>query len=245
MATYNLGSLGTTPQTRTDTVSSGVNNTDIFQFTLGSTRNINIALTGIAGSEQAALTLYKDSNNNGVLDSTDQKIVGTFDGGGDIEDDALINYRSQAAGTYFAKVTYGAGSSVDYKISLSATGAGSPSNLLPTEVEVGNLNSQYYATFNDVINNQDTSDIYHFNLDTNDVAFTASLTGLSADADIRLIKDFNGNGVVDAGEQIARSAFSGTYSEEINANLDAGDYYVQVFQYSGNTSYNLSLVGLS
>ncbi|HEY9852219.1 MAG TPA: pre-peptidase C-terminal domain-containing protein [Leptolyngbyaceae cyanobacterium] len=245
MTTYNLGSLGTTPQTRTDTVSSGVNNTDIFQFTLGSTRNINIALTGITGTEQAALSLFRDTNNNGVLDSTDQRIVGTFDSGGDIEDDALINYRSQAAGTYFAKVTYGAGSLVDYKISLSATGAGSPSNLLPTEINVGNLNSQAYATFTDYISNQDTVDTYKFNLNTDDVAFTASLTGLSADADIRLIRDFNGNGVVDAGERIASSALSGTSPEQINTTLDAGDYFIQVFQYSGSTSYNLSLIALS
>jgi Bacterial pre-peptidase C-terminal domain len=240
MATSNLGSLTNTPKILTDTVTSTEgDNTDIFQFNLGFTRNINIALTDITGTEQAALSLFKDSNGNGVLDSTDQVVSRTFDDG---TSDAAINLRSQTAGTYFAKVTYGAGSPVDYKISLSAGTPGTASNLLPKEVEVGVLDS---ASYDNLINNSDTSDTYHFSLVNDNVAFSLSLNQLSADADVRLIKDFNSNGVFDVGEVIARSSNIGALPESINANLNAGDYFVQVYQYSGSTTYNLTMVALA
>jgi len=41
-----------------------------------------------------------------------------------------------------------------------------------------------------------TSDLYHFSVGT-DTTFSLSLTGLSVDADVRLIRDTNSNGIVD------------------------------------------------
>lgn len=240
MALLNLGSLTNSPIVRSESVTS-TDTRDIFQFTLGSTRNINIALTGVDGLEQVALSLFRDSNNNGVLDSSDLTVFRTFDQG---SSDATINLRSQSSGRYFARVTYAAGSPVNYNIALSSTSPGSPSNLLPKEIEVGSLYNQSVA-YDDLINNADTSDTYHFTLETNDVAFSLSLNQLIADADVRLIKDLDKDSVVDAGEVIASSQRGGTLSESIYANLNAGEYFVQVYQYSGATSYNLTMIGLS
>jgi hypothetical protein len=64
---------------------------------------------------------------------------------------------------------------------------------------------------------------------------------LSNDADVRLIRDANNNGIIDSGEEITRSSSGSTYSEGINWSLGVGNYFVQVYQYSSDTNYNLSL----
>jgi hypothetical protein len=59
------------------------------------------------------------------------------------------------------------------------------------------------------------------------------LTGLKADADVQL---FNSSGMA-----IASSTYASTTAEAISFNsLGAGDYYVRVYQFSGDTQYNLS-----
>ncbi|MFB2981296.1 hypothetical protein [Microseira sp. BLCC-F43] len=245
MATFNLGALSNTPISRNEQVSSS-DRTDIFQFSLGSKRNFNLALTGLPTGVQAAVSVYKDTNNNSILDAGDQIVASTFHDG-TTNADSAINRQAFTAGTYFAKVTYGSGDPIDYKLFLSATAPGpgtiSPSNLLPKEIEIGDLlglTGVGSRTFDDLIGNGDTADVYHFRVDY-DATFRAALTGLSADADIRLIKDFNSNGIVDPGETIARSMNGYTAPESITASLDAGDYFFQVYQYSGDTTYRLNL----
>ena len=253
MSLFKIGSVPFTPNPPkffNDTVTP-TNSTDIFQFSLLSSKSINIALSGITDGEAVALTLFKDKNNNGILDSTDTKIQATFDDGKNNQDDATINIRSLTAGTYFAQVTYSKFSSVNlvnYQIGFSSTSPGSATNLLPKEVELGNLD---YASYQDQwLDDSDTSDTYHFTLDTNDVEFRLSITGLTGDADVRLIRDSNNNGFFDPGEVVARSMNLGTASEYITRNqpdtwLDAGSYFIQVYQYSGNISYDLSAIVLS
>lgn len=245
MATFNLGALSSTPISQDEQVSSS-DRTDIFQFSLGSKRNFNLALTGIPTGVQAGVSVYKDTNNNSVLDEGDSVVASTFHDGTTNTDDA-INRQAFTAGTYFAKVTHGSGDPIDYKLFLSATAPGpgtiSPSNLLAKEIEVGDLlglTGVGSQRFDDLIGNADTSDVYHFRVDY-DATFRAALTGLSADADIRLIKDFNNNSIVDPGETIARSMNGYIAPESITASLSAGDYFFQVYQYSGDTTYRLNL----
>ncbi len=245
MATFNLGVLSSTPIAREEEVSSS-DRTDIYQFSLGSKRNFNLALTGLPTGVQAAVSVYKDTNNNSIFDEGDQIVASTFHDG-TTNTDAAINRQAFSAGTYFAKVTYGSGDLIDYKLLLSATPPGpgtiSPSNLLAKEVEIGDLlglTGVGSRTFDDLIGNGDTADVYHFRVDY-DATFRAALSGLSADADVRLIKDFNNNQIVDPGETIARSMNGYIAPEFITASLDAGDYYFQVYQYSGDTTYRLNL----
>ncbi|MGV0027755.1 PPC domain-containing protein [Phormidesmis priestleyi] len=69
-----------------------------------------------------------------------------------------------------------------------------------------------------------------------------SLTRLSADADVRVIRDGNHNGIVDSGEVIAASEQINALAESLNIQgLGVGDYYVQVYQAGGGTSFNLNL----
>lgn len=87
-------------------------------------------------------------------------------------------------------------------------------------------------TFTDWLGSTDTRDYYRFTLDDTSI-FNLTLEGLSADADVRLL-DGSGN-------TIATSNRSGNTSESINRTLDAGDYFIQVYPWSSNTSTNYSL----
>lgn len=116
-----------------------------------------------------------------------------------------------------------------------------PGNTLNTAHDIGSLSATY--TTSNFVGSSDTSDFYGFSLDGTS-NFNLSLTGLSSDADVRLIQDLNGNSIFDydLGEQIAYSNFGSTFDESINLqSLAAGDYFVQVYQYSGDTDYNLNL----
>jgi FG-GAP-like repeat len=71
--------------------------------------------------------------------------------------------------------------------------------------------------------------------------FTASLTELTGDADVRLIHDINGNSTIDDGEIKAWQWERGNKDETIRSFLNAGTYLVQVLGYNGQAAgYKLS-----
>ncbi|CCI14433.1 hypothetical protein MICAE_2560001 [Microcystis aeruginosa PCC 9806] len=86
----------------------------------------------------------------------------------------------------------------------------------------------------------DTSDFYRFSV-FGSRQLTAVVNGLSSDADLRLIRDIDSDGILDAGELVASSTNLGTSPESINRLLGTGDYYLQVYQFSGDTNYNLGV----
>jgi hypothetical protein len=122
-----------------------------------------------------------------------------------------------------------------------------PPNLLPTEVDGGTLFHGDVLTYYDWIGNTDTADVYKFNLDSySNVDIT--LTGLSNDADIRLIQDSNNNDIVDEGESqsLFASNNGGITDENISFSLHGGNsFYIQVYQYTGDTSYELHVAASS
>lgn len=246
MSQVNLGSLTSTPQLGSLHQLTIAESTDVFQFSVGSSSsNINLALKNISSGDDADLRLYRDSNNNGVLDSSDQLIKSSTYSS---NHDEAINVQAQAAGTYFAQVSrYAGGSSgnVSYNLFLSSTSVSQPSNLLSHEIEVGSLTKPSSwienRAFSGRVDSTNTSDIYHFGVDRTSI-LTLRLDGLINDADIRLINDSNRNGVVDQGEVLGTSNNNGITSEAISATLQPGnDYYVEVYQFSGDTTYNLSM----
>jgi hypothetical protein len=221
--------------------------TDIYRFEITSTKNINLSLHDISSGDDADLYLYRDSNGNGVLDGADTFVDSSVQGSN--KDDAITVQGE--AGTYFAEVSrYDSGSSgdVEYTLNFSATelypSATTAPNLLPNEFDGDILSWGETYTNNDWVGNTDTSDVYRFSLeDYSDV--TVTLTGLSDDADIRIVQDFNSNQCVDVGLPYEVSFFSrngSTSDESISFELHGGNsFYVQVYQYSGDTSYQLQV----
>lgn len=243
MADYDIGALDSSNYSAPSTYSAdyySVSNstdpyysTDVFEFDLYSTSDINVAIDPYNGD--ADIALYFDSNYNGYLDSYDTYVAGSAAGG---TTDDSINVADQGAGTYFAQVYYydSADGYVNYNLDVSATADYTPSNLLPVEYDAGYLYSD--QTYYESVGNYDTSDTYYFSLDVYQ-GVDIYLDGLSSDADIRLIYDSNANGVVDDTDEVTRSAAGGTTSEYINEEF-SGSYFLQVYQYTGDTSYTVT-----
>lgn len=238
MTTYNysVGTLTETALTRSNYLTNETDSRDVYQFSTTSTSDINLSLSRISSGDDADLRLYRD-NGNGYFDSGDQWITSSSASGN--RDDA-INARGDA-GTYFAEVVrYSPGSTgtVNYNLALSATSPYSPSNLLPKEIDLGDLSSD--TTRSGYISNYNTTDVYSFSLDFYE-GTNISLTGLSADADIRLYQDNNNNGIVDTNELVRSSTSGGSSSEYISGIDLSGNYFLMVSQFgSSSTSYNLN-----
>ncbi|WP_414586504.1 pre-peptidase C-terminal domain-containing protein [Scytonema sp. PCC 10023] len=237
MSDYDVGVLPSNgnPVIRNDLTLTPGEPTDVFEVRINSTRNINVALTGISAGDDADLRLYQDSNGNGRFDANSDQLVASSTRGGNNDDS--INLADRAAGTYFAQVSRYSTSNgnVTYDLALSTA---NPSNLLPREFNLGNLSGDVTRTGR--IDNNNTSDVYAFSLGSFEgVNITPS--GLSPDLGIRLIHDRNGDRNVDSGDQTVQSVTGGTNSEPLYRIDDAGSYYLQVYQLgNGSTNYNLT-----
>lgn len=232
MANYFVGTAGTTPITRNNFSVTTSDSTDVFAFDVfGSNQNINLNLHNIRGGD-ADLRLFRDGNGNGIVDSADSLVASSIRGG---SSDDSVNVSGLNGGRYLAQVNrFSGNSSVFYDIDISTA---RPSNLLSREVNVGTLTSD--RVFTGAINNGNTADVYAFTLPTF-AGVNITLDGLSSDADIRLIRDGNNNGVVDSGEVVASSTRGGSLSDTIsNTNL-SGNYLLQVYQFSGSTNYRVT-----
>jgi subtilisin family serine protease len=223
---YDAGTLSATPTALVDRINSDTP-TDYYLFSLRQTSNFNLALTELTADASVQLI----SQNGVVLDRFTQVNLA----------DKAIN-QTLDAGTYYVRISHESGeTSYDLKLSATPTSpADTPSNLLPTEFDLGTLGNAAINVEKSV-GNTNTADVYRFNLDTAG-SLSLSLLGLSADADLRLVHDTNNNGIVDPGEEIARSQNRNTLAEAIGIpTLEAGTYFAQVYQYSGNTDYTLRL----
>lgn len=115
-----------------------------------------------------------------------------------------------------------------------------PNGTLETAENKGTFNDGT-LTFSDSLGyNGDQNDFFSFYVD-NRTNLNLRLSGLSVDANLRLIKDLNGNKQIDSNELIAASKLSGTLVDSVSQILETGDYYIQVFSgvTGSQTNYNL------
>lgn len=224
---------------------------DLFTFETESNSSINLNLHDISDGDNANLRLYQDTDGDKVLDFG-EPLLDTSMKPGSAND--TINYRAEA-GDYIAVVSYANGNSdpdsyLTYSLDISATDTAS--NLLPVDEFVF---VDYYVggNFNQIdqsVGDSDTSDVFYFQVpaipSSGDYPVEIRLDGLSSDADMRLIDD-DGDNIVDSesyycdddDEVIARSTNGSNDPEMIRAYLEPGDYYLQVYQFSGDTDYHL------
>jgi hypothetical protein len=226
LATARSLTLGATPLTITDFVGDGDRN-DYYRFSLSSGNALNLSLTQL--TSDIDLELIRDINGNGTVDSGDVVARSVRAG----SNDESITLANLAVGTYFVRVYQFSGNS-NYTLRLSTS---DPSDLLVDEFVLATPGSDVIGS----VSNSNTSDTYRFSLTTPGV-FTASISDLSADADIRLISDRNNNGIIDAGEVIAQSIRGSTLVDSLTQSLEAGTYFFQVYQFSGETQYRLQVV---
>ncbi|MEG4442313.1 S8 family serine peptidase [Microcoleus sp. AT9_B5] len=96
-------------------------------------------------------------------------------------------------------------------------------------------------TIADSVSNARPDGLYRFTLPaTSDFKLTVS--GLTADVDVAVIKDINGDNSIDFTDIIASSQQPDLSPEAIDLNaLTAGTYFVRVYQYQGSTNFSLNL----
>ncbi len=112
-------------------------------------------------------------------------------------------------------------------------------NQLSQARDLGVLSST--QTLADSVSNARPDDLYRFTLQANS-DFKLTVSGLTADVDVALIKDINGDNSIDFTDIIASAQESGLSPESIDINgLAAGTYYVRIYQFQGSTNFTLNL----
>jgi len=240
MAEFNFGTLirDANPVGKREFVGNG-DIKDTYSFRLENDNNINIALTNMTAN--ADVRLFRDFNGNGLRDTNDSEISTSSIRFGNQPESINVSsaLTNVDAGSYLIEVDRVGTVNTEYDLRVSTNAISKPSNLVTAEIEVGTLTAS--RTFNEAIVNSDTSDTYHFAVSSSR-NFRFNLSGLSGDMDIRLINDRNNDSVVDSSEIIAKSIATDNQSESITQFLTPGStYYLQVYQHSGVSSYNLNM----
>jgi hypothetical protein len=207
---------------------------DFYQFTLPTASRVGLVLDNLTAD--ADLQLIQDANNNGTVDTGE--ILGSSTAGG-ISQELLT--RELPQGTYLMNVSQFRGNS-NYNLTLFTEPLtftpDTAGNSLPAARNAGQLVTT--INFSEFVGDLDPNDFYRFEL-AKPANVRVSLAELSADADLRLIQDINGNGAVEQTEILRESLNVGAVGEGVDANLETGAYFVQVAQGSGNTNYNLTI----
>jgi subtilisin family serine protease len=212
-AATNLGTVGATALTRTDALSA-TDTVDFYRFSITGTNNF----VASAGSLSADASLF-------LLDSNGQEIARAAAPGNVTE----TIKRVLSTGTYYLQVVRVSGAT-SYTLRTSAIAPDKAGNSSRAAQNLGTISGT--REFYDAITSGDRDDFYKFTLAQNS-NLNVSLTGLRADAEISLLDS--------QGRLIVSSTNSGTTSEVITRAVSAGTYFIRVYQYSGDTNYNLSI----
>jgi trimeric autotransporter adhesin len=199
----------------------GTDSNDYYRFELSQSSEFTLDLNGLSGDADVQL-----------LDSSGDVITSSSRAGSTAE--SIV--QQLTSGTYYIRV-YPYVGSANYNLSLSAVSNGpadGAGNSLGAARNIGALSGS--RAFQDYVGTIDTNDYYRFNL-TQTSDFNLVLDGLSADADVELL---NSSGQIIQGSY---GAFAG--SESVARRLNAGDYYIRIYPYSGNTNYNLRLSAIA
>lgn len=190
---------------------------DYYRFTISQRSSVRIELTNLI----ADIDIRLMNANQSILASSTR-------GGSDSE---LINLTLDA-GTYFVHVYPWGSASSRYTMSLDVTALMPPDragNTFGDARNIGTINSA--TTFSDFVSaSGDSLDYYRFNV-TQTSNTSLFLSGLSANADMYLY-DSQQN-------WITGSWNTGTQSESINRQLNAGTYTVLIYGNTGETNYTL------
>ncbi|AFY85211.1 S8 family serine peptidase [Oscillatoria acuminata] len=220
-----------------------------YRFTLDSPSDVSLVLNGAMGD--ADLYLAEDVNQNNKIDYG-EIIASSMN---DATSSESIN-RSLPAGTYFVEVNRYEGSPI-YSLNLQATPRTDVppdyvGNTLAEAFYLGDLTNAGIISVDEIlasagipvpeqVGDLDPVDIYRFSLATPN-QLQVTLDGLSADADVKIGIDRNQDGIISFDEVIGREIRIGTEAENIYIPaLVAGEYYILVEQYSGDTTYNVTV----
>ncbi|MCT7949613.1 hypothetical protein NG798_07425 [Ancylothrix sp. C2] len=239
MATYDIGFLVGSPSFGEFVGVAAPQ--DIYRFALDSVGQLTVGLSNL--TDNADIYLYLDRNNNGLAE-LNELITGSANLG-------VANERISGllgAGIYLAQVTNVFTSNTNYSLNLSYQTTGlqdSVGNTANTALNIGFLGIPPLL-FNEFVGQADTRDFYRFSLGAA-ADFSGLLYQLSQNANLRLFRDDDNNGILDEDELVVASTNLGVAEDSINIPLPGGNYYVLVdngsdlFNAGADTQYLLSL----
>ncbi|NJR60233.1 MAG: hypothetical protein HC769_16170 [Cyanobacteria bacterium CRU_2_1] len=225
----NLGTLASV-QTIVETVGF-TDDIDYYKFNLTQISDLNATLTGVTASTR--LTLYYDTNGNGIVEGSDLSVL---------SDSANVSENADIStilpiGTYFIEVNYGSFSNATpYTLTLLPTpkpGNVSPDPNISTPFTIGT----FPVTLTDLVGKVDGTDSYKFTLSQiSDISVT--LDGLSNPIRATLSFDANGNGVSDGNDiRVDSGSSSSTGNINFSQTLPTGTYFIDIEYASFNSSH--------
>lgn len=216
--------------------------TDLYKFTLNDSANLQVRVNG--SSAGTRIELIRDGNGNGLVDggeilASDTSYTSTF----------LSNITQDLPpGTYFARVAPASNTaSTQYQVNLVVTPFGGnispePGNTLPVARDLGVFSGTFSAK--EYVGTIDSTDVYKFTL--NDISnLQVNVRGSSANTRVQLIRDSNGNGLIDNSEVLTTDTnYSSTFLSTITQDLPSGAYFITVEprNTSASTLYEMNLV---
>lgn len=227
-----------------------------YRFDFNGIGDLVVNLTGL--TTNADMRLIYDANSNGLAD--EGEVIAVANNSGTANES--LNFSNLAMGRYYIQVS--AGSSVNgsgdrlisetsYQLSYNLAASDAPiTTTLSPVTETWDMGRGLYSATSGMyqysIGDRNIDDLLRFNFaGTTNLSF--SLTGLTANVDMQLIRDANNNGLVDSGEVVRTATNTGSTSETITANgLAAGSYYFHIYRADSSvvsTSYSLNLDSLS
>lgn len=210
---------------------------DLYRFQTVGMTDLRIKLDGLNQGD-VSIALGQDTDNDGALEANE--VINFVDEEGNA--DEILNRDFLPAGNYLVKVERTSGNS-DYCLQITPAGSLRPidraGETIPTAFEFGTLVGEVEAS--DFVGEIDKVDLYAFTM-VGQSGVTVSLGGMSADADLYLLRDADNDGELSEDEVLARSTVGGSGAERIDLNgLAPGAYFVRIGQYDGSTPYDLSL----
>jgi uncharacterized repeat protein (TIGR01451 family) len=228
----NFGNFSEQTKIVTDFIGE-VDGDDFYRFTLASISDLNLTLSGLDKGDVEVSLGRKLTPSDTTLN-----YIGTSNEEGNAAES--IEAKLLPTGEYFIRVSRVSGNT-NYQLRLSANTTAVPADkagdTIVKSFDLGSIAS--IVSVSDFIGSIDPVDLYRFTV-SNALGLKARLTGLSGDADLEIFRDLDGNGVLDATEQVANSILSGVSDEEIILQGVAPEtYFVRVAQFEGDTDYTL------
>ena len=197
--------------------------------------NFNANIAGVIDS--AIMRLYRDANNNGLVDSSESlAYVYSDQDGNNISQ--LLAPGSYLIGVEKYKVA------ARYDLALAATPypdytpAVDPGDRPLTARDLGNFSGTF--TTKDYVGNLDAKDYYKFSLNQTQ-NFNASFSAVPDLISMYLYRDANNNGFIDSGERV--DSREGYQANNISQILTPGVYFLSIeryFSYSASR-YDLTI----
>lgn len=232
---FDLGAVSSAVEA-TDALMAGVDDMDVFRFSLTEPKEVTIAVSGT--NEQVQFELVRDTDANGEVSNNEIYSVAGVIGQASRVKDLL-------PGSYFVRVFLPhSRTSTPYTLLISPGQAIPLLNIDPGATlgggfDLGTL-SQPVTVSDMVMSDVDGFDVYRFAVPTNG-SYRFQLFGVKEQLRVELIRDTNQSGEVDAGEIVAVRIGSGDF--EWNQLLDSSEYFLRISTANSRTSsrYRLAI----